>query len=172
MKSLQVLVGSSKVASVAGMNAKQTVIFSCLGKGLDAHKYGDVVSLGNLLTTYINDSTKIGKLSLSNFCTARDVQDVINFIYNVQTVGLDKKLVPVIIGQLDGVSVSAIQIKFEKKENVLVEKAKTPKAKKLLDADAIAQKVATLCNDNHVALKDVFDLLKEEDATEISEKIA
>lgn len=172
MKSLQVLVGKSKLASVAGMNAKQTVIFSCLGKGLDAHKYGDVVSLGKLLETYINDSTKIGKLSLSNFCSVKDVQDVIDYIYNVQTTGLEDQIVPVIIGQVDGINVSAIQIKFEKKENVLTEKAKTPKEKKLLTADAIAQKVATLCNDNNVCLKDVFDLLTTEDATEVSEKIA
>ena len=172
MKSLQVAVGKSKLASIDAMNKKQEVLFSCLGKSLDAHKYGDVVSLGKLLTTYINDSTKIGKLNLSNFCTVKDVQDIINYIYNVQTVGLDKQLVPVIIGQVDGINVSAIQIKFEKKENVLVEKAKTPKEKKLLTADAIAQRVATLCNDNNVCLKEVFDLLKEEDATEVSEKIA
>jgi len=172
MKSLQVEVGKSKLASIDAMNARQEVIFACLGKGLDAHNYGDVVSLGKLLTTYLNDSTKIDKLSLSNFCTVRDVQDVINYIYNVQTTGLENQIVPVIIGQLEGVSVSAIQIKFEKKENVLVEKAKTPKAKKLLTADAIAQRVATLCNDNNVDLKDVFDLLKEEDTVAISEKIA
>lgn len=172
MKSLQVLVGKSKVASVADMNAKQTVIFSELGKNLTTHNYGDVVSFGKLLENYCNSNAKLDKLSLNNFCTARDVQDVINFIYNVQTTGLENQLVPVIIGQVDGIKVSAIQIKFEKKENVLVAKAKAPKEKKLLDADAIAQKVATLCNDNGVDLQEVFDLLTTEDATEVSEKIA
>ena len=182
MKSLQVLVGRSKLTSVVDMTARQTVVFSELGKGLDAHKYGDVVSLGKLLENYCNSNdAKIDKLSLNKFCTARDVQDVINFIYNVQTVGLEDQLVPVIIGQLEGVSVSAIQIKFEKKENVLTEKAKEAKAKKMLTADAIAQRVVTLCNDNGVSLSDVFDLLlqalagkskKEEDAVAVSEKIA
>ena len=172
MKSLQVLVGKAKLVSVADMNARQTVIFSELGKNLTTHNYGDVVSFGKLLENYCNSSTKIDKLSLNNFCTAKDVQDVINFIYNVQTAGLENQIVPVIIGQVDGINVSAIQIKFEKKENVLVEKAKTPKEKKLLTADAIAQRVATLCNDNNVDLRDVFDLLTTEDATEVSEKIA
>lgn len=171
MKSLQILVGKSKLVSVADMNARQAIIFSELGKKLTTHNYGDVVSFGKLLENYCNSNAKIDKLSLNNFCSARDIQDVINFIYNVQTTGLENQIVPVIIGQLEGVSVSAIQIKFEKKENVLVEKAKAPKEKKLLTADAIAQRVATLCNDNNVCLKDVFDLLTE-DATEVSEKIA
>ena len=172
MKSLPVPVGKSKLVSVADMNARQTVVFSELGKTLTTHNYGDVVSFGKLLENYCNSNAKIDKLSLNNFCRARDIQDVINYIYNVQTTGQDNQIVPVIIGQVDGVNVSAIQIKFEKKENVLVEKAKTPKEKKLLTALTIAQKVATLCNDNNVDLKEVFDLLTTEDTAEVNEKIA